>query len=203
MCSAYGPAAISAPAAAPAWTETWFTISTRAQNECGFQADHARSCLLRITSPLRRPVGDPRTCAARRGNAVHGGISAVSRGGTLLHVPVGRSPAWPLDEAIPHTQEPPPRYCQKSAKSAGRLPLPYSGFSCDFGSPYKRTAPMHKRPPMRISRPPAIHKKPQSPQAHISQIPMRLGSPYGPRSHTFPRLPHATSKLQKSRHWFR
>ena len=39
--------------------------------------------------------------------------------------------------------------------------------------------------------------------AHASQIPMRLGSPYGPRSHTFPRLPNATSKLQKSRHWFR
>ena len=30
---------------------------------------------------LRRPVGNPRTCAARRGNAVHGGVSAVFRVG--------------------------------------------------------------------------------------------------------------------------
>ena len=32
---------------------------------------------------------------------------------------------------------------------------------------------------------------------------MRLGSPYGPRSHTFPRLPHTTAMLPKSRHWLR
>ena len=41
----------------------------------------------------------------------------------------------------------PPRYCQKSTKFAGHLPLPYSGFSCDFCSPYKRAAPIHKRRP--------------------------------------------------------
>ena len=53
--------------------------------------------------------------------------------------------------------------------------------------------PIHKRPPIRISRPPAIHKKPQSPQSRISQamhcspclaasrtprIPIRAISPY-------------------------
>ena len=30
---------------------------------------------------LRLSVGDPRACAARRGNAIHGGVSSVSRGG--------------------------------------------------------------------------------------------------------------------------
>ena len=32
---------------------------------------------------------------------------------------------------------------------------------------------------------------------------MRPGFPYGPCSHTFPRLPNTTARLQKSRHWFR
>ena len=39
--------------------------------------------------------------------------------------------------------------------------------------------------------------------AHASQILMHLGFPYGPCSHTFPRLPHTATKLQKSQHWFR
>ena len=50
---------------------------------------------------LRRPVEDPRTCAARRGNAVHGGVSAVSCGGTLLHAPAGCNP--PLGSAVTGT----------------------------------------------------------------------------------------------------
>ena len=63
-----------------------------------------------------------------------------------------------------------------------------------------------------IIRCPHLYQKQQSPQApsrrpctaaHASQIPTRLGSTYGPRYHTFPRLPHTVTKLQKSRHWFR
>ena len=50
---------------------------------------------------LRRPVVDPRTCAARRSNAVHGGVSAASRGGTLLHAPAGCNP--PLGSAVTGT----------------------------------------------------------------------------------------------------
>ena len=39
--------------------------------------------------------------------------------------------------------------------------------------------------------------------AHASQIPTRLGSPYGPCSHMFPRIPHTTLQLQKIRFQFR
>ena len=45
---------------------------------------------------------------------------------------------------------------------------------------------LHRRIPMRIRRPPAIHKKPQSPQAHVSQAIHR--NPCLAASHT-PRIP--------------
>ena len=57
--------------------------------------------LRRPPGSLRRPIGDPRTCAARRGNAVHGGVSAASRGGTLLHAQAGCNP--PLGSAVTGT----------------------------------------------------------------------------------------------------
>ena len=93
---------------------------------------------------LRRPVEDPRTCAARRGNVAHGGVSAVSRGGTLLHAPAGCNPPLgsavtgtpsipvacrgtttalsgvaSVDGAISHTQAPLPNIAKNHTKCAG------------------------------------------------------------------------------------
>ena len=62
-----------------------------------------------------------------------------------------------------------------------------------FGSPCIRVSSTHTQ-----AAPPDLCQKRPSPQApsrrpytaaHVSQILMRLGSPYGPRSHTFPRFP--------------
>ena len=89
---------------------------------------------------LRRPVGDPGTCAARRGNAVHGGVSAVSRGGILLHAPVGCNP--PLGSAVTRTP---------SVPTACR------------GAPRRDLWTKPSRIPR--SRPPTLPKNPQSPQA--------------------------------------
>ena len=70
----------------------------------------------------------------------------------------------------------------------------------------------HRRPPYTLAALQQLTKncKVRSPTsrrpytaAHASQISMRPGFPYGPCSHTFPRLPNTTARLQKSRHWFR
>ena len=54
---------------------------------------------------LRWPVEDPKVCAARWGNAMHGrgteDVLAVSRGGTLLHAPAGARPTGERDGRNP------------------------------------------------------------------------------------------------------
>ena len=76
-----------------------------------------------------------------------------------------------------------PPNSRKYAKSVGRLPLSYSGFSCDFRSSYARAASHTQAPflPYGIAVPPI--------QPHGSHI-----SPYaGASSHRFSQLPHVSA----------
>ena len=156
---------------------------------------------------LRRPVGDPGTCAARRGNAVHGGVSAVSRGGILLHAPVGCNP--PLGSAVTRTPSVPtacrgaprrdlwtkpsriPRSRPPTLPKIRKVRRPHPGFIflAFMGFPFPiQTDGSHT----------------QAASSMLTVITHPRGFPHTPAPfpHTFPRLPHTTTKLQKSRHWF-
>ena len=83
---------------------------------------------------LRRPVEDPRACAARRGNAVHGCVSAASRGGTLLHAQAGCSP--PLGSSDRNSKHPDclqgRRHSALRRGLCGRSHLPYPSAAPDI-----------------------------------------------------------------------
>ena len=166
--------------------------------------------LRRPSGPLRRPVGDPGTCAARWGNVMHGrgteGISVVSCGGTLLHAPAGCNP--PLGSAVTGTPGI-PIACRGAATALSGVASVDGAISHTLAA-LPVVAKIRKarrsrqvchwgRLPMRSGGP---HAEPPPP-ASIFRFFMRLSFPmrfrglptHGPPPHTVSRFPHTTTRL--------